>query len=667
MSLIACGLLVVFAGCGEGILGTSDHRTAGTALEHKRSLADELLPRLTDIGERLAGIDHRLLNVGRVAGESAPAKVAAQAVASDAWLWLPSEPLEGRIVTEEKDCLKCHSISGAGGSIGPDLAKTYFQGSFLDLGSMLWNHIPDMVVEYKALNLPQPRFSDGEITSLISYLYYLRYLGNPGNVANGEQLLKTKGCLNCHVAGQEKGGDVGPGLDRITKYASPIYMAQAIWNHQPQMQKMMDKMGVQRPTFDGQEISDLSAYLRAVSRWTDQERVYLSPGNPKQGKKVFEDKGCISCHSGPRNDGRMGPNLTALPLHKSAADIAGMMWNHGDVMLRTMEAGKIPWPTFEGKEMADLIAYLYFVKFVDPPGDVASGKTLFQEKQCASCHSIKGVGGTLGPNLARSPSISSDVATLRAMLNHAEEMSEAVLGRGEIWPLLDGQETRDIFAYLRAVGGKSHGVAARSPRPRVGGKVAIDGQKLAEWAQANEESAPPAAIPEKSAAEKSVPAESIPEEPIPVADSTKGRSPQGVPDAYEIVDALILMTPGNNLGEKLRNALGEEQTKRVIVAFYLKPECISKGNFTWSPRKLEGCKKVRVFIPTQIQAQIIVTLDGNTVWKSENLDGENVLSPEIKLDSGELKLSIEVQDRGVDDVYGGVDDVFVVRPKPTDH
>ena len=53
-------------------------------------------------------------------------------------VWLPAEPLKGRIVFEQKHCNACHSIGGAGGDIGPDLAEQSFAGTFLDLASSLW-------------------------------------------------------------------------------------------------------------------------------------------------------------------------------------------------------------------------------------------------------------------------------------------------------------------------------------------------------------------------------------------------------------------------------------------------------------------------------------------------------------------------------------------------
>jgi mono/diheme cytochrome c family protein len=366
--------------------------------------------------------------------------------------WLPSDPLQGRIVFEEKHCITCHSIAGSGGNIGPDLVESRFYGSFLDLAAVLWNHVPDMDVEYENLGIPWPSFSDEDVRNLIAYLYYLRYLGDPGSVSRGKKLLKKKGCIHCHRVGKEGGGTVGPPLDRLKRYASPIYMVQAIWNHGPRMQKKMEEMGIERPSFTGQEIADLSAYIRAVSEWEARERVYLSPGDPRAGKEIFEKKGCVKCHRVRGKGGALGPSLDEIDLDKSVTEIAGMMWNHGEAMWSTMKEAGVGWPTFEGKEMADLIAFLYFIKFADPPGDPARGRRIFAAKQCLSCHSIRGVGGIIGPDLAEAKSIGTRVSVLRAMLNHAPKMAELVLQEGKVWPTLTGQDLRDIIAYLQVVG-----------------------------------------------------------------------------------------------------------------------------------------------------------------------------------------------------------------------
>ncbi len=365
--------------------------------------------------------------------------------------WLPSEPLKGRIVFEEKYCIKCHSIAGTGGGIGPDLAESYYSGSFLDLASVFWNHIPDMVVEYKRANLVWPRFTDDEVMHLISYLYYLRYLGTPGSVARGEQYVQSKGCLSCHSVGADHRSKLGPQLDGLNKYASPIYVVQAIWNHGPEMLEEMRRIGIVRPKFTGQEIADIGAYIRAVNPRTTEEKVYLSPGNPKDGKLVFAHKKCDRCHSVRGTGGSTGPEMDDVDLNASATDIAAMMWNHGAEMLSTMKQEQIGWPTFDGREMADLIAYLYFIKFMDPQGNAALGQSLFEEKRCMSCHAAAGAGGDVRSGVVeRASHHPSRVAVLTVMLNHADEMAERALSEGERWPVLTGQQMRDIFAYLSA-------------------------------------------------------------------------------------------------------------------------------------------------------------------------------------------------------------------------
>lgn len=442
---------------------------AASAADDKPAAASAMKRRLARIGQKLDYIEGRLLADDSVAVTAAQDAALAGAVTEPPWL--PSAPLKGRIVFEHKNCDRCHAIAGAGGSSGPDLAKTFFQGSFLDLASMLWNHIPDMLVEYKARKLVRPTYTEEEVANLVSYLYYLRYLGNPGDIARGEKLLEEKNCVRCHVSDQNR-SDLGPGFDRIKRYASPLELAQALWNHEPQMQDMMRRLGIPRPTFTGQEISDLSAVVRAASRSAQTERIYVSPGSPQDGAKVYEEKGCVNCHSTERSS---APLLASLPLHTSAADIAGMMWNHGEQMFAKMRAGAIAWPIFEGKEMADLIAYLYFVKFIEPPGNAVVGKTFFQEKKCSACHSIQGVGGSIGPDLALSTSHISNIAILTAMLNHSETMSEALLNRGDIWPLLNGHEMRDIFAYIKAVSGMKRAAVQAALHPEGTERPSING------------------------------------------------------------------------------------------------------------------------------------------------------------------------------------------------
>ncbi len=362
-------------------------------------------------------------------------------------IFMPENPLEGRIVFEQKGCITCHAIKGEGGDVGPDLGDRKFYGSFLELASIMWNHLPSMLGQMRELELPFPEFSKTEMVELTAYLYYLRYLGDPGNLYRGKVLAKEKKCLNCHaIAG--KGGKIGPPFDKLAKYISPLYLAQALWNHGPSMEKKLKEMGLERPVFKRGEIVDLSAYIRAAGKGGKRQRVYMSPGNPQNGAKVFREKGCFDCHSVNGEGADIGPDLSEAEWGYSITEIAGLMWNHGAAMASTMNEKSIKWPKFTGGEMADVIAYIYFLQFKDPPGSAEAGRNLFTEKGCAQCHGTDARGGEIGPDLSESTALLSAFNMVQIMWNHAPVMEERISEKTLEWPEFTGQQMRDLYAFL---------------------------------------------------------------------------------------------------------------------------------------------------------------------------------------------------------------------------
>jgi hypothetical protein len=61
------------------------------------------------------------------------------------------------------------------------------------------------------------------------------------------------------------------------------------------------------------------------------------------------------------------------------------------------------------------------------------------------------------------------------MLNHSETMSEAILSKGGVWPLLRGQEMRDIFAYIKAVSGIKRATVQAALHPQATEDSLING------------------------------------------------------------------------------------------------------------------------------------------------------------------------------------------------
>lgn len=360
---------------------------------------------------------------------------------------IPDNPLRGRLLFEGKGCVECHRLLGSEPGIGPPLGAGRFKGSFLDLGAALWNHVPGMSVRIESAGLEWPDLDAGDTIELTAFLYFIDYLGRPGDAVTGRRVFRGEGCSTCHVVG---GGEVkvGPDLAELERFASPLYVAQEIWNHGPSMLESIRERGMRPPSFNEGDLADLSAYIRQQASATPRSRTLLAPGNPNHGGEVFAAKGCSTCHGADARGGRSGPDLAAFELHESAEAIAGRMWNHALDMRVAMEARGVPWPHFEGPELADLVAFLYFLPFSDPPGDAERGSSLFRERSCADCHA--GTATESGaPDLIGSDAVQSPAALVAAMWSHAPVMRLEVLAEGRPWPQLDGSELRDLYAYLQ--------------------------------------------------------------------------------------------------------------------------------------------------------------------------------------------------------------------------
>ena len=92
---------------------------------------------------------------------------------------------------------------------------------------------------------------------------------------------------------------------------------------------------------------------------------------------------------------RTSDRIARLP--RTLTQMAGRMWNHSPEMWAAMKAKGIQRPTFEGKEMADLIAFLYSVRYFELGGSPIIGQQLFEERKCSQCHGSDAGGGTNRP------------------------------------------------------------------------------------------------------------------------------------------------------------------------------------------------------------------------------------------------------------------------------
>lgn len=183
-----------------------------------------------------------------------------------------------------------------------------------------------------------------------------------------------------------------------------------------------------------------------------QNQFTLSPGEVKEGWRVFYQKGCFECHSIWDKGGKVGPELTeSVGEIYSVTQLAGVFWNHAPEMWHRMGEERMASFRIEEEEMANLFTFLYFIRFIDQPGDMHKGEKLLSEKKCNLCHSIHGTRGKVGADLSRWGNYTNPLLWAQMMWNHGHRMIEEMRRKDLSWPKFQKGEMNDLISYIRSV------------------------------------------------------------------------------------------------------------------------------------------------------------------------------------------------------------------------
>jgi mono/diheme cytochrome c family protein len=355
----------------------------------------------------------------------------------------PQDPLAGSRVFGAKGCAQCHAIKGTGGQIGPDLGRTERPRSFYHLAAALWNHAPRMADRMRQLDIARPRLDARESADLVAFLFTADYFDPPGDAEAGRRLFVEKRCVACHQRGGV-GGVVGPNLDALGERGTPIYVAAAMWNHGPQMSDAMRARKIARPTFRSGELRNLLAYLATATPATGDEPIHVLPGNAEQGRRLFTEKHCIECHSVRGIGGKVGPDLADRAVSASVLDFAAAMWNKAPAMGTAMKARAIPMPQLQPGEVADVLAFLYSVRYLGPAGDPRRGAAVAEAKGCVACHGASNRAG----DFRRARGLEAP-AILAGLWNHSF-IGETPARRERVpWGVMTDAEMLDLIAFLQ--------------------------------------------------------------------------------------------------------------------------------------------------------------------------------------------------------------------------
>jgi hypothetical protein len=126
---------------------------------------------------------------------------------------------------------------------------------------LLWNHSYAMGTMMAARGIQFPRFTGTELSDLIAHLYFSSFLGREGDAARGAAVFSAKGCAECHKSGKAGAPDLAAVLAQVDRSR----LASAMWNHAPQMYRLMADQAPFWPKFEPGEMRDLEAYLRGLA------------------------------------------------------------------------------------------------------------------------------------------------------------------------------------------------------------------------------------------------------------------------------------------------------------------------------------------------------------------------------------------------------------------
>jgi cytochrome c551/c552 len=150
----------------------------------------------------------------------------------------------GEKLFASKGCVECHkNQSPASGNL-----------TLTGVAAAMWNHAT-------MLHAEPPHLSEDEMRDMLGSWWAKQFFQGTGDPSKGKKIFAAKHCGECH-----SGTGPGQNLTAMNGSYNAITTVSALWRHGPAMLDEMQKKHIAWPTFKGEEMANLIAWLNEGSK-----------------------------------------------------------------------------------------------------------------------------------------------------------------------------------------------------------------------------------------------------------------------------------------------------------------------------------------------------------------------------------------------------------------
>lgn len=347
----------------------------------------------------------------------------------------------GRILVGESRCISCHSISGRGGTLAPELELVgdkvqetwlpnflrnvhYYQPNKIMLE---YNFTDQNAIDVSAFIFEEYSDESYEIPESVDRLFPHTKAQLKDRISNGRKIFTKYGCDGCHtIDGARISPKVGAKLTKIGNRLESSLDFGEVQDVVPTLYNWLFMKIKQPDIFDSSSnmpnfhLTDDEALAITVALLGNREYSYASEYLVMEDERslykqpagefgeLFERFSCISCHS----IDKYGGNISTAPLTIEGSKVK-LKWLMDYLIrpyaIRPLLTERMPRFRMTKKEaalMADYIKKVYvsneiprFLEYDLTAQDAIAGEQIFSELECSACHIINKKGGYVGPQL----------------------------------------------------------------------------------------------------------------------------------------------------------------------------------------------------------------------------------------------------------------------------